>query len=289
VATATEIRSLAQSYRAQQVQRAAIMAALVAAYYRSRVDVEDPTSIERWLEIMVPRILAEHNRVSTFAAAYDTANRRLELPSAPEIRFTPSTGAVEEQVRKSLLVVGPGDYLNKARQIEQVDVSDQQREALLAEAKQVTTKKVAAAVARHTQNGGRKTLIDASESDATALGYVRVTKDSPCFFCAMLASRGLVFAADSFEDSDPRFTGDGTAKVHDSCQCSMKPVYDRKTDPILKDSEVYTDLWAEWGAGGGDAALRFRRGYEHFVATGEKLSWEVANSAEAFRARKSAA
>lgn len=264
------------------------MAALVAAYYRSRVDIEDPSSVERWLEIMLPRILREHDNVARYAQAYATANRRLEFPDLPAPTFELIQGATEEQVRKSLLVVGPGDYLNKMRQIEREDVPDQQREALLLEAKQVTATKVAAAVARHTQNGGRSTLIGASGSDPLAIGYVRVTKEEPCFFCAMLASRGLVFAKDSFADSDPRFTGDGTAKVHDSCQCGMKPVYTRK-DPLLADAATYTDLWTEWGAGGGDAALRFRRGYEHWRATGEKLDWETVNDAAAYRARKSAA
>jgi hypothetical protein len=206
----------------------------------------------------------------------------------PEIRLEPSVGATEEQVRTSLMVVGPGDYLNKARDIRRLEgVGEQQQQALLAEAKQVTTKKIAASVARHVQNGGRQTLIDASKKDTKSLGYVRVTKDKPCFFCAMLASRGLVYAKDSFDASDARFTGDGTAKVHDSCQCGIKPVYTRK-DPLVEDSKVYTDLWSRWGAGGGDAALRFRRGYEHWLATGEYLDWDVVNDAEAFRNRNAA-
>lgn len=289
MATATEIRNLTTAYRAQQVRRAAIVAALVAAYYQSRVEAEDPSSIERWLEIMVPRIMAEHDRVARYAAAYATQARRLELPNAPSLTFGPSAGAVEEQVRKSLSIVGPGDFMNKMREIERIDVTPAQEQALIAEAKQVTANKLAASAVRHIQNGGRQTLIDAAQQDRLALGYVRVTKDKPCFFCAMLASRGLVFAEDSFADSDPRFTGDGTAKVHDSCQCAMKPVYDRKTDPILADSEVYTDMWSRWGAGGGRAALRFRRGYEHLVKTGEYLEWDVVDDDETYRARNTAA
>lgn len=289
MATETEIRALGQAYRTQQVRRAAAVATLVAAYYRTRVDLEDPASIERWLEIMLPRILGNHDFVARLAAAYATQTRRLELPNAPTLTFDPAPGAVEEQIRRSLMVVGPGDYLNKARDIERIDVKPLQRQALLEQAKDITAKKVAATTVRHVQNGGRQTTIEAARSDRLALGYVRVTKDKPCFFCAMLASRGLVFAEDSFADSDPRFTGDGTAKVHDGCQCGMKPVYVKKTDPFLKDSAVYTDLWTEWGAGGGDAALRFRRGYEHWLKTGEKLPWDVVDNRDLYLARNSAA
>lgn len=289
MATEAEIRALAQAYRSQQVRRAAVIAAAVAALYRSQVDPEDPVAVERWLDIVLPRILREHDLIARYAAAYATANRKLELPGAAELRFEPSAGAVEEQIRTSLLVVGPRDYLNKASDIRRLDADPAQTAALLREAKEATVAKVAASTVRHAQNGGRQTLIDASRSDRLAQGYVRVTKDKPCFFCAMLASRGLVYADDSFTASDARFTGDGTAKVHDSCQCGMKAVYDKKTDPILADSRVYTDQWERWGAGGGDAALRFRRGYEHWASTGEYLEWDVVNDSEAFRARKSAA
>lgn len=280
-------KQLTATYRSQQVRRAGIIATLVAAYYRTRVDVEDPEAVEEWLDLMLPRILSGKDTISRLAARYATDIRRLELPNEPPLTFTASEGSVAEQIRKSLLVVGPGDYLNKAREIKRLDIGVQQQRALLAEAKQVTTKKVAASVIRHAQSGGRATIIDAAARDDKALGYVRVTRENPCFFCAMLASRGLVFASDSFDESDPRFTGAGTVKVHDECGCSMKAVYVKKDDEAYLASQEYADLWSRWGAGGGDAALRFRRGYEHYKATGDYLSWDVANDPALYRARNS--
>lgn len=277
MATATEVRTLTNAYRQQQVTRAAAVAALVAAYYRSKVDVEDPAAVERWLEIMLPRLMREHDSTARRAAVFAQTLRRLEVPGAAPFTYQPTDGANLEQVRKSLLVVGPGSYLDKARQIDREDVNDQQRKALLVEAKQVSAGRVAAAAVRHVQNGGRKTLVEGALADPAALGHVRVTKAGACFFCVMLASRGLVFAEDSFADSDPRFTGDGEVKVHDSCACTMKPVYSRADDPFLKDSEKFQDFWERWGAGspGGPAALlRFRRGYNYWLKTGEFLSWE---------------
>lgn len=297
MATATRPEAsyaLAQQYRNQQNRLASLVAALVAVYYRNRVTVEDPASVARWIDLMLPRILAGSRQTASLAAQYATATRALELPDLPPVTFTPSVGAIEEQIRTSLSVVGPTDYLNKALQIERLDAPTVQRQALLADAKEVTAKKVAAATVRHVANGGRQTILDATQADiqrGVALGYVRVTKSDPCWFCAMLASRGKVFVDDSFADSDPRFTGEGTAKVHDNCGCGMKPVY-TKTDKALEATQQYADLWAEWGAGGvggrTGAALRFRRGYEHWQNTGEKLTWDQVNDPDLFRARNAA-
>jgi hypothetical protein len=166
--------------------------------------------------------------------------------------------------------------------IKSLDVGPQQERALIAEAKQITTKKLAAATLRHAQTGSRQTIHDNAEQDRTALGWVRVTKDDPCFFCAMLASRGLryrAFKEGSFDLSNANFTGDGDAKVHDNCGCSLKPVF-TTNDPAVARTAPFGEMWGMWGAGGGgDAALRFRRGYEHFRATGEYLTWDQVSSA----------
>lgn len=282
---ASDVLTLTRGYRVQQVRRSALVATLVAAYYADRVDPENPEAVEKWLDLILPKILSTSRTNARLAAAYANRLRQIEVPSAPAFVMEAIEGSIEEQIRKSLLVVGPGDYRNKLTVIEGLDVSPQQAKALQAQAKRATVESVMASTLRHAQSGARQTLIRGAEADAVALGYVRVTKATPCFFCAMLASRGLVFAEDSFDLSDPRFTGEGTVKVHDSCGCTMKPVYTRNDDPFLDAAAVYTDLWSEWGAGGGDAALRFRRGYEHYVATGEKLPYAVVADAEAFRAR----
>lgn len=271
--------TLTERFKAAENREAAKYAALVALYFQSRVNVEDPGSIEAWLEIMVPRLMRASDSSADRAAAYFSALRAVEAPGADPFRPVATKGVVDSGVRKSLLTVGPYAYTNKARDIRRLDVSPQQQQALLREAKQVATKTLAAATMRHAQAGGRQTIHDASEQDRVALGWVRVTKADPCFFCAMLASRGLnyrAFKEDSFTVSDARFTGDGDAKVHDNCGCSLKPVY-ADNDPLVARTKKFADQWSMWGAGGGDAGLRFRRGYEHLQRTGEYLTWEQAN------------
>lgn len=282
---ASDAAALTSAYRRAQVRRAATIAALVAAYYRTKVVVDDPSSVEAWLALWLPRLEREHDTTARQAALFGNKLRTLEVAGAPEFSFEPSVGATPEQIRTSLMVVGPQAFRRKMTQIERIDkVTPTQKRALIAEAKQETATAIAASAVRHVQNGGRQTLIDNALRDRTSLGYVRVTKDKPCFFCAMLASRGKVFEEDSFADSDPRFIGPGNVKVHDSCQCTMKPVY-RSDDENMKRAKEFEDLWQTWGAGGGDALTRFRRGYEHWAKTGEKLDWEVVNDLEKFRAR----
>lgn len=269
--------SLTQSYKAATNREAAKIAALIALYYQRRVNVEDPQSIERWLEIMIPRLIRTADTEAERARLYFETIRFLEV--GERLGADAATGMVDDGVRKSLLTVGPYDMVNKMRVIETQKVTPAQRKALIAEAKATTTKKLAAAVVRHAQAGGRQTIHQAAEKDAVALGWVRVTRAKPCAFCAMLASRGLQYRAfkeGSFDESDSRFTGDGDAKVHDGCGCCLKAVY-ADNDPLVDRTKEFADLWERWGAGGGDAALRFRRGYDHWSKTGEFLDWDVVN------------
>jgi hypothetical protein len=105
-------------------------------------------------------------------------------------------------------------------------------------------------------NGGRGEVQQLVISDARerirnrqTIGWARFTEDSdtgPCYFCALLASRGAKYLdATSFDVSSNRirepvpedrrrgnarttrraFLGDGVAKVHDHCKCSLRPVY----------------------------------------------------------------
>jgi hypothetical protein len=276
---AAQSLALTEAFKAQQNREAARVAALVALYYRQRVQVEDASSVDRWLSLVIPRIIAASDTGARTAAQYFAAMRRIEVPTATPFAPRASLGAVDDGVRKSLMAVGPGDYMNKARDIRSLEGTPLQEKALLAEAKQVTSVKLAQAVVRHAQTGGRQTVYDNAEADRTALGWIRVTRADPCFFCAMLASRGIhyrAFTEGAFDASDARFSGEGDAKVHDKCGCSLKAVY-AEEDPVLERNQTFIDMWERWGAGGGDAVVRFRRAYNHFRTTGDYMSFDEAN------------
>lgn len=277
-AQAAAALELTTRFKAEQNREAARIAALIALFYQQRVNVEDPTSIDRWLEIMIPRLIQRSDSGARSAAVFFDALRRIEI-SGGGFQATPSLGTIDEGVRKSLLFVGPQKYAEKVSEIQRLDISPSERRAMLAEAKRITTTNVARSVVRHAQAGSRQTIHDNAARDPVALGWVRVTREKPCFFCAMLASRGIhyrSFQEGSFDMSDARFTGEGDAKVHDQCGCCLKPVY-ADNDPLVDRTEKFAELWSLWGAGGGDAALRFRRGYEHWSRTGDYLTWDQAN------------
>jgi hypothetical protein len=280
---AAQAAALTQAYKNQANRDAARMAALISLYYQTRVDPTNPQAVEDWINLMVPRLIRTSDDGAKRASAFFASLRRLELGvNAPKFSPEASLGVIDEGVRKSLLTVGPYDFMNKMTEIRRLDISPQQEQALILEAKQVTAKKVAASVVRHAQAGGRQTVFDNSERDEAALGWVRVTRAKPCYFCAMLASRGIhyrAFKEGSFDLSDARFTGSGDAKVHDQCGCSLKPVYSTN-DKLVDKTKEFNDLWSRWGAGGGsDAALRFRRGYEHWRDTGDFLTFEQVSAA----------
>lgn len=261
----SEIRRLTLSRRVQQTRRAAAIAALVALYYRTRVKVDDPRSIERWIELMIPKIIEEQNKQAEAAARYGNTLRKLELGPGPQsYTFEPVKASSFEQLDRSLRYLGPEREIKKVLEIEQRDLAPTMKRAMIEEAKDLSARAVAGSVARHTQNGARQTLYDNAQADPVCLGYLRVTKTDPCYFCAALASRGIIYGEDSFDVSDPRFTGTGTAKVHDSCACHLKPVY-TDNDEFKVDTANFEALWFQWSGpteNSNDPMYNFRRAYE---------------------------
>lgn len=260
---ATASRNLSLRHRRSQARRAANIAALVALWYQKKVVLEDPDSLERWFEIMLPRILAEHEKSALEGAKYANALRALDVDTNTPFTFEPVISLNRDQAATSLRVVGPVAYRKHVAKIDSLDIGPTVKRAMLAEAKKVTARSVAGSVVRHVQNGARRTVEEGVAKDPVAFGYVRVTRDKPCYFCAMLASRGLeggIYQADSFDMSDPRFVGAGTAKVHDHCQCHMAPVY-RRDDETLLANKRFEDLWYEMSGGEADMLTNFRRNY----------------------------
>lgn len=123
----------------------------------------------------------------------------------------------------------------------------------------------AGASIRQAMNGGRNVTGNVVRSDRRIIGYARVTDSNPCWFCALLASRGAMYATKSFlnggrkrwdgvltkadkefespkgeVDLPPGFSN--VAKVHDHCRCQLRPVYSKRN---FRDAEAqfYYDQW----------------------------------------------
>jgi hypothetical protein len=115
----------------------------------------------------------------------------------------------------------------------------------------------AGAASRLVLDGGRSTIDATVNEDVQALGYLRVTDNDPCAFCAMLASRGPAYRS---KESAAGATPD---HYHDHCGCTAEPMYDHDTNWPGRAKE-FQDLWVESTSGehGHNAVKAFRRAYE---------------------------
>jgi hypothetical protein len=107
---------------------------------------------------------------------------------------------------------------------------------------------VSGAVSRMALDGGRSVVVGSALADPQASGWARVASGRACAFCAMLASRGPVYSADT-ADFD----------AHDHCSCAAEPVFGGYQWPAT--SQRYAELWSQSTGGLSGAAARnaFRR------------------------------
>lgn len=112
----------------------------------------------------------------------------------------------------------------------------------------------AGSVSRLVLDGGRETIGRNMERDKTAIGWQRVTDGKPCYFCAMLASRGAVYR------TEHTALYAGGRKYHDHCGCTVEPMYDRAA-PISATNLQFAEKWRSATAGhsGQDAVNAFRK------------------------------
>ncbi|WP_405056972.1 hypothetical protein OG474_30060 [Kribbella sp. NBC_01505] len=180
----------------------------------------------------------------------------------------------EREAQKVLDNLGPNNFNNKADQLDGSSPHDE-FEAALNEAYRQAGARQAAAVERLVQNGARAEIWTNVEHDKRALGYVRYsTTGTPCGWCAMLISRGVVYkSAQSAEYDD----GD---KYHDNCHCSALPVFTKQqfeNDPKYALNREYSGQWPDVTRGlSGKAAIsawrRFIRLQQRAQAQAAKAS-----------------
>lgn len=237
----TDIATLNRGHRERQAQNAVEVQRMVAKLFAQMID---PTNIagtaQQWMIESIAAILKGRRTSYLLASAYATAIRRLQVPDAPRFEIPRPPDPPIEKLVRSLAYTGPGKLAvdlakipqpieppESAPQFEhnQYDRDLRDYEKRLKEAPAKAAVMSSAAAFRHVIDGGRDTIDTVVTQDPVAVGYIRITKDEPCAFCLMLASRGPVYKKDSFDRSDPRFTGPGEHKVHDACGCGLQPLY----------------------------------------------------------------
>lgn len=202
MAKTPEGTSLTEEHRAAQVQVRASALRDFAALWPLWKPGDDST-FAHLVAATLPLVRA-YNRVSaSVALGYYARFRTVEgiAGTAPGVVGTPPDDA---QITTSLFVTGQATA-DRAKRGGKTP----------AQARQTALVGVSGAMTRHVLAGGRDALLESVAADPEALGWARVTDGDPCYFCALLASRGPVYkdqASAGFE-------------AHDHCACMAEPVY----------------------------------------------------------------
>lgn len=204
-----------------------------------------------WVDAVLPVVEDGYRESHRVAVEFVEDYRHAMAPAAEPMVSVSMDEFPAERAKVSVIVTGPVEV---ERQLPDMQASER---GLVSST---------GAAVRITADGGRDAVLDAVELDDEAIGYARKTDSNPCHFCALLASRGAVYKKDSFALANRRFAGDGVAKTHDHCQCTMRPVYDADDDMDDEAKEylrIYEDVTE--GLAGRPAEMRkaFRRAYEN--------------------------
>lgn len=231
-------RKLTQQFRVGQLGvRSRMLERLLRLWPLLDVRRLDATAPE-WLRLSTLTI-AEHRLESArLAARYYEQLRAVELPDAGSYRArvldsVPETAA-DEAIRSSLIVTGPVAIKKATQRITNLaEVDSAAAERALAKVSESALTQVEGAAVRHVLNGGRDLLREEGARDVRALAFARVSDGDPCYFCALMISRGFVYRSRDAagRKANERFDGPGLYKFHDKCACTVAPVFDRDTPP----------------------------------------------------------
>jgi hypothetical protein len=180
----------------------------------------DRASFERLVEATVPLVQVHHQLSSSFATAYYETFRRLERVGGAA---APRAAVLDiEALRVSLYVTGEA----MTRRAIEAGLSP-------TAAMQTALVRTSGSVTRHVLAGGRDTLVESTEADREARGWLRVTASSACAFCGMLASRSAAYL------------GEDTAsfEAHDHCACGAEPLYEGSEPPPT--TQEWDQRWNE--------------------------------------------
>lgn len=241
--TATTLTAAEQT---AQARLGTLYAALALRLWLARADPSNiDESARKIFELLIPQILKGRLASVTSARKYYQTSRILETPDKT-IWTPPAVVSLDKSVLDtSLRVTGPVKFKQGIAKISGADLTPEAERVLTQALLKDAGKSMAAAVTRHVIDGGRQDILANTKADPIALGFMRVTKSArPCYFCAMLASRGPAYGAESFNDSDPRFIGDGVAKAHDNCSCILEPVFSRATN-LPNTSKQAAEIWGK--------------------------------------------
>ncbi len=245
-----ETLATSAAYQAQQVALRARFARQFLALWPVLDKMHVGKTSPDWLRLAIGLITQWRDASSMLAAEHFAKMHELQtgvsIPRPPIAPDLPDLAVV-----KDLLWSGPGE-LKRARLMGLADGVDGLPNVRADQRARLLSTEVASKLVL---SGGRDTTFVAGASDPRALGYMRVADADPCYFCAMLASRGPVYksAASAGELN----------QWHPHCDCHVEAVFVRNA-AIPNASKGYAKLWREStvGLSGADAIAAFRAAFD---------------------------
>lgn len=233
--TTEQGRSLTRQHRGAQIRNTGRAIALSRTAWDA-LDVRDlDASMERWLRAQLPILRTFNLESARLAEGYLNAFRQAEIGgTAPTV----PAGFIDEVTAvASLRITGP---VAAKRAIAQGLTPGMAMDRARRQAEGAITRLVA--------QGGRGTVDATVRSDGQAQGWARITGPNPCAWCAMLASRGPVYASRDVASGAGvggrvRGSRTGGEAYHDHCQCAAEPSYGNWTPPpsTVRWEELYTE------------------------------------------------
>lgn len=188
-----------------------------------------------WLRAMMLLLRNYHGQSAAAAGVfYRKARADAILSPTPRALIRLAPPPAEEWMSRALGFAGPGMF----------ELDTAQPNTALA-----TTLGTSARIGL---DGGRRTIIDTTAADPVAVGWYRVTKPAPCYFCALLASRGVIYTETT-----------AAFQAHNGCGCTAAPAFtpDQPLPDVSKRAaQVYLDR------GGGPAIAAFRKAWAQHQA-----------------------
>lgn len=226
-----------------------------------------------WLSAAVPQVQTSYEQSQRLSAIYANDVRMATLPDEPPLAMHIPDAPMPDNVvyvnfdRSLIPDVAPDPELQPAVDFDPFPTADATVSLTITgnygikaqmpgpedDLMQNARSNSAGAAVRHAMNGGRNATNNVMRLDRRVIGYARVTDVNPCYYCALLASRGAVYGKGSFTDANNRFkpNPDGPkglpdawtpARTHDHCRCFLRPVY-AKSQSMDDEAKFYRDQW----------------------------------------------
>lgn len=236
--------AIATDYRRDQLALRAVMLYELTKAWASLNPADVAGTAARWLAQMVELVAETGRRSAARSTDFYRDYRKAWVDGALSDDFFADILAEPniEQIRTSLTFTGPTGLLRRLEK----DIDPQR-------ASDLAFVDAAGAASRLAMQPARDTLIGATHADGQAVGWARLTDADPCYFCALLASRG------------PKYHSRESAsfQAHDHCACVAVPMFST-TAPWPGRAREYQQLYNAVTAdvGGKEKLRAFRRAYE---------------------------